>query len=208
MTSELVLASASPRRRELLTAMGIAHRVVPSAVDETSIAADHPRTYAIRCAYAKALDVAARMPADTLVLAADTVVTRRAVLFGKPATEDEAFRILRSLSGESHEVITGVALARAGRAEVQLDSATTTVAFRPLTDGDIRSYIATGEPMDKAGAYGIQGIGGDFIERIDGDYYNVVGLPCTVVARLLESHAGFASLTVPKPPERWAARRR
>lgn len=208
MTPEIVLASASPRRRELLTAMGIAHRVVPSGVDETSIAADHPRTYAIRCAYAKALEVATRMPPDTLVLAADTVVTRRAVLFGKPASEDEAFRILRSLSGESHEVITGVALARAGRAEVQLDSATTSVTFRPLTDGDIRSYIATSEPMDKAGAYGIQGLGGDFIERIEGDYYNVVGLPCALVAQLLESHAGFASLTLPEQPVRWSGRRR
>lgn len=201
---KLVLASASPRRRELLSAMGIDHDVVPSTVDEKLIVADHPRTFAIRAAWAKAMEVAGRTEPGTWVLGADTVVTREMVLYGKPESEADAIRMLGELSGEAHEVITGMALVEAGRTKALLHAEKTVVYFRELTTEEVRAYIQTGEPMDKAGSYGIQGHGGDLIERIDGDYYNVVGLPCRALDDLLQE-AGLENLTVhiPDQPERW-----
>lgn len=183
--------------------MGIAHEVVASNVDECLISADHPRTFALRAAFAKANDVAARQGDGTWVLAADTVVTLRQVLYGKPVTTDEARRMLRQLSGETHEVITALALAQAGTKNTYLRSATTTVTFRALSDRDIEEYVATGEPSDKAGAYGIQGHGGDLIERIRGDYFNVVGLPCALLVEMLAEAGLELGAHVPAPPSRW-----
>ncbi|MDX2177695.1 MAG: Maf family protein [Candidatus Sumerlaeia bacterium] len=206
-----VLASASPRRRELLAAMGIPFEVRASEVDESTIAADQPRTFALRAAYAKAMDVARRLPVGTPVLAADTVVALRSVLYGKPADADDARHMLEQLSGETHEVITAIALARAGSLECHLASETTAVTFRRLTAEEIDAYIATGEPFDKAGGYGIQGAAADLIDHIDGDYFNVVGLPCGCLLELLE-RAGFEGAGAgeggrawkePEAPGRW-----
>jgi septum formation protein len=199
----IVLASASPRRRELLDAMGVPHEVVPSSVDESLIAADHPRTFAIRAAYAKALDVAARVAPGRLVLAADTVVTLDGVVYGKPASEAEAREMLGRLSGRRHEVITGVALARAGHAEVVLDSETTGVTFRTLGGKEVEEYLVLCEHLDKAGAYGIQGAAAAFVACLEGDYFNVMGLPCGRVARML-AEAGVEARP-PVPPRRWMA---
>lgn len=203
---KVYLASASPRRRELLSAMGITAEAITSDVDELSIPADHPRTFAIRAAYAKANDVATRVAEGSWVIGADTVVTREMILYGKPNTEAEARRTLRALSGEAHDVITGIALVRAGSTTSFLHAERTRVFFRPLEDAEIDAYIATGEPMDKAGSYGIQGRGGNLIDRIDGDYFNVVGLPCRALAMLLEECGEPFTPRLPEPPARWARR--
>ena len=199
---KLILASASPRRAELLTEMTIPFEIRPSKVDERQIMADHPRTFAIRAAYAKAHDVAARAEEGTWVLAADTVVTRKMILYGKPDSPADARRMLRQLSGEPHDVITALALTQTG-GPTYLDSDTTRVIFRHLPDNEIDHYIATGEPMDKAGAYGIQGEGGTLIDHIEGNYYNVVGLPCQTLAHMLQEAGVEIPVILPQPPERW-----
>lgn len=200
----IVLASASPRRRELLTAMGLAFTVAVSAVDEEAITAPDPRTLALRLALAKANAVAASQPAGALVIGADTVVARSGVLFAKPADADDARLMVRELAGGPHDVITGVAIVRAGRDETVLDAVRTRVVFRALSEAEIDAYVATGEPLDKAGAYGIQGHGGELVDHIEGDYFNVVGLPCAMLSRLLASIADLPPLTLPKPPQRFA----
>lgn len=200
----IVLASASPRRRELLTAMGLAFTVAVSAVDEDAITAPDPRTLALRLALAKANAVAASQPAGALVIGADTVVARNGVSYAKPRDADDARRMVRELAGGPHDVITGVAIVRAGRDETVLDAARTRVVFRALSEAEIDAYVATGEPLDKAGAYGIQGHGGELVDHIEGDYFNVVGLPCAMLARLLASIADLPPLTLPKPPQRFA----
>jgi len=201
--SKFYLASASPRRTEILRAMGIEHEVLSSAVDESRISADHPRTFAMRAAYAKAMDVAGKVPAGSWVLSADTVVTRELLLYGKPKDAADARRILRELSGQSHDVITAVGLTLTGRPNTFLRAERTTVVFQQLTDDQIEEYIATGEPLDKAGAYGIQGLGGALISEILGDYYNVVGLPCQTVADLMEEAGLEMEVQIPPPPPRW-----
>ncbi len=182
--------------------MGIAFESRPAGIDEESVPADHPRTLAIRLAYLKAMEILATGP-ECPVLAADTVVALEGVLYGKPGTADEAVEMLRNLSGREHEVITGVAIALADPHEVHLDAATTRVRFRSLSDDEIQRYVASGEPMDKAGGYGIQGLGAGLIESIEGDYFNVVGLPCDLVADLLRAHTDVRVGQVPAPPERW-----
>jgi septum formation protein len=182
--------------------MGIAFESRPAGIDEESVPADHPRTLAVRLAYLKAMEVLATEP-DHPVLAADTVVTLEGVLYSKPGSADEAVTMLRNLSGREHEVITGVAIALADPHEVHLDAATTRVRFRALSDEEIDRYVASGEPMDKAGGYGIQGLGGDLIDSIEGDYFNVVGLPCGLVAELLRAHTDVRVGQVPLPPKRW-----
>lgn len=199
----LILASGSPRRRELLVAMGIPFEVQKSTVDETTILADHPRTFALRAAFAKAKDVASRTGPDRWVLGADTVVTRKLRLYGKPRDPADAARMLGELSGETHDVITGMALCLSGSTTSHLLSATTRVVFRPLTPEEIDAYVATGEPMDKAGAYGIQGQGSGLIERIEGDYFNVVGLPCITLLELLREAGLFFGASIPDSPVRW-----
>lgn len=164
----------------------------PSKVDESRIMADHPRTFALRAAYAKAMDVAAAVPEGQWVLAADTVVTRGMILYGKPEGEADAARMLRGLSGQPHQVITGLALAQGGSPNTFLRATATTVQFRQLSDSEIAAYIRTGEPMDKAGAYGIQGLGAVLVEGIEGDHSGVVGLPVPLLVRLLaEAGIGY-----------------
>jgi septum formation protein len=194
----LVLASQSPRRKELLHRAGIECAVQPAEVEETLLPGESPRAFAERLARDKARAVARLRPGD-FVLGADTVVVVAGEVLGKPADAADAARMLRSLSGRSHEVITGVCLIgpqvtgdrqpAAGFEDVRSEA--TTVHFQPLTEQDIAFYVAHGEPMDKAGAYAIQGIASRWIPRIDGCYFNVVGLPVPLVWRMLREHGAI-----------------
>ena len=179
----IILASASPRRAELLRAAGIAFTVRPADVDESVHVDESPESYVIRVAEAKARTVQALFP-DAVVLAADTTVVVDHHILGKPADADEASRMLRLLSGRAHEVITGVTVLGPGTVESRVDS--TTVEFAVMTDDEIGWYVASGEPMDKAGAYAIQGLASRFVTRIVGSYSNVVGLPIALVYAMLK----------------------
>jgi septum formation protein len=180
----IVLASASPRRRHLLEMLGIPHVVRPSDVDETRLHGEIPEAMAVRLAAAKASAVHVRRP-DDLVLAADTVVTIDDQVLGKPNDPVDAERMLAQLSGRAHRVVTGVALALPG-GEVRERYDVTHVWFRELSPELIRAYVATGEPLDKAGSYGVQGVGAVLVERVDGDFFSVMGLPLRLVVELLE----------------------
>ncbi len=181
----VVLASSSPRRRELLSLIGIAHTVSPAELDETVLPGEAPAPHAERLARAKAAAVAERLGDDPgiVVVGADTIVVVDGDILGKPSDEAAAAAMLRRLAGRSHTVFTAVAVAR----ERQLVSGVESVdvTFRRLSDEDIARYIATGEPMDKAGAYGIQGYGATIVERIVGDYFAVMGLALGRLVRLL-----------------------
>ncbi len=181
----LILASASPRRRELLKNAGLDFEVRPSAVVESAGVGESPEDFARRAAREKALDVAAAVPAGALVLGADTVVVIGKEILGKPTGADDAARMLRQLSGATHRVITGVCLVRAPAGIEAEERETTLVTFRRLDEEEIQKYLATGEPLDKAGAYGIQGFASRFVTRIEGCYFNVVGLPVALVHGLL-----------------------
>jgi septum formation protein len=178
----LVLASASPRRQELLRNAHIAFEVQPANINEDPLPNEPARTYAERVAREKAQAVAQKHP-HVAVLGADTVVVIDHQILGKPSNSADAARILRLLSGRTHHVITGVCLAVGGRSEVA--SETTAVTMSEISEDEITGYIATGEPMDKAGAYAIQGIASRWIPRIEGDYSNVVGLPVARVFQML-----------------------
>ena len=180
----LILASASPRRRELLARFGVPFTIDPADGPELAPAGADAAHTVMALSEAKARETAARHPGDT-VIGADTVVELEGDILGKPLDADDAFRMLRRLSGNEHRVYTGVTLVRGTECVSEVE--TTRVFFRDMTDEEIRAYIATGEPMDKAGAYGYQGVAGLFVERIDGDYFNVVGLPLCRLGRMLGS---------------------
>ncbi len=181
----LLLASASPRRKALLEQIGLVFQVVPSDVPESFPAGTSVREQAGVLAARKAAQIADRV-ASGVVIGADTVVVLDGRPLGKPEDSEQAFEMLRALSGTSHEVITAVAVMDAANGHTERGDECTQVFFRELSDGQIRSYIASGEPMDKAGAYGIQGKGALLVRRIEGCYSNVVGLPLVRLARLLE----------------------
>jgi septum formation protein len=196
----LVLASASPRRRELLTQAGYTFTIHPAHIPEDPLPNEDPIAYVVRLARQKAEAVFAeltgadaseeRAPAAPQVplpqvLGADTTVTLDNQIFGKPADPEDAARMLRLLSGRTHRVVTGVAVVTAQRTEVAAE--VTGVHFLTLSEQEIAAYIATGEPMDKAGAYAIQGRAARWIPRITGDYSNVVGLPLALVSTMLEA---------------------
>jgi septum formation protein len=183
----LILASSSPRRAELLAAAGFTFEMSPPHVDESSFPDEDPREYVVRVARTKAGHARLGDP-GTVVLSADTVVVARGRVMGKPADAGEAESMLRILSGIVHDVHTGVCL-RSAR-EIRTDIVTTRVSFLPLTDEEIAWYVSTGEPLDKAGAYGIQGRASRFINWIDGSWSNVVGLPIATVYRLLNDMHG------------------
>lgn len=188
----IILASSSPRRRELLSGLGLEFEVIPSSITEPPHQGEDPADYAGSLALSKAEDVAGSL--DTgLVIGADTIVVLGEEVLGKPRDPDEARKMLAKLSGATHTVYTGVAVvdAQEGRSEVEVVS--TRVTFRKLTPGEIRAYVASGEPLDKAGAYGIQHLGALLVSHIDGDYFAVVGLPLSAVDRLLRRF-GFAIL--------------
>jgi septum formation protein len=178
----VVLASASPRRRDLLDLIGIAHEVRPASIDETMRPREAPRRYAERLAREKASAIATRDP-DLITIGADTVVVINRKVLGKPADADDAARMLRMLSGREHTVITAVAVSRGRKLRSAIEEVR--VKFRRLRDDDIDAYIAMGEPMDKAGAYGIQGYGATIVERIEGDYFAVMGLPLVRLVGLM-----------------------
>ena len=182
-TPTLILASGSPRRRELLTMLGIPFEVRPSHIPEAPHPGELPVPYAERLAREKALNIP-----GALVLGADTTVLLDGELLEKPVDAEDALRMLRRLQGRTHEVITSVTLVSDGVLRQATDI--TRVTFLPATDAYLRAYIATGEPMDKAGAYGIQGYGAALVERIEGDFFGVMGLPVRLVLRLLQE-AGF-----------------
>lgn len=183
----ITLASGSPRRRVLLEQLGYALAIRPTHIDETPAPGELPLDYALRMARDKAL----ACPATGLVIAADTVVHDALAIFHKPTDPDDAERILAALSGRSHTVTTGTCVRRG--AETRARTTSTRVWFRELSAREIRGYVATGEPLDKAGAYGIQGIGGFLVARIEGSYSNVVGLP------LAEILSDVAALGGPGP---------
>ena len=184
----LVLASSSPRRAELLTSAGFEFVVIPADVDETPRAAERPPDYALRVAHSKADRVAAGLPPDCVVLAADTVVVSGGRMMGKPAGDGDATSMLRTLSGAVHEVHTAVVVWAHARKVNRV--VTTRVRFVPMTEPEIAWYVTTGEPNGKAGAYAIQGRGARFVDSIDGSWSNVVGLPLATVYRLLKE-AGY-----------------
>ena len=181
---EMILASASPRRKELLSSMGIAFEVIVADAQEATEGS--PDVLVMENAALKATAVAALHP-DRMVLGSDTVVCVDGRVLGKPKDEEDAFCMLRALSGREHQVYTGVCLIKNGKKDVRCDK--TDVFFTSLSDEEIRDYIRTGEPMDKAGAYAIQGIAGMFVEKICGSFSNVIGLPTSLVRQMLKDTA-------------------
>lgn len=182
----IILASASPRRSELLGSAGLVFEVVPSAVQETLRPGESPQAAALRWAADKAETVGRRHP-NEWVLAADTMVVLGEQILGKPQDGEQAARMLGLLSGCAHHVISGICLLHAGRNFQRLEAVRTEVRFKELTGAEIAAYVQTGEPLDKAGAYGIQGTGAFMVESVCGSYTNVVGLPlCKTLSWLLE----------------------
>jgi septum formation protein len=195
--ARLILASASPRRRELLTQAGFSFTVKAADIDESVLPGEDPEAYVTRLAREKAQAVfrlEGRVTSDegrgddVVVLGADTTVVLDGEILGKPVDKADAARMLRALSGRTHRVITGVAVVTGRGVEVAAE--VTEVRFCELSDTEIAAYVETGEPMDKAGAYGIQGRAGKWIPRIEGCYFNVVGLPLARVATMLDKHCG------------------
>jgi len=178
----IVLASGSPRRKQLLEMLHIPFRVIPPDVDEHVLPGEEPGHYVTRLSRAKAEAVAARAPGD-VILAADTTVVLDGTIFEKPTSPANAVEMLSRLQGRTHEVMTAVAVARDGKVEHALD--VSRVTFRAVDRATLEVYVATGEPMDKAGAYAIQGLGAPLIERVEGDFFGVMGLPLRLALDLL-----------------------
>lgn len=188
--TDIILASGSPRRRELLTLMGLDYKVVVSEADEESVSKDLPiELYVQELALLKATATAKSVlkNKNAVIISADTVVTLNGKILGKPLDEDDAFNMLKSLSGVAHSVYTGYCVMRIKDGKTVCSKSRTRVHFKELSDEKIRAYIKSGEPMDKAGSYGIQGLGSLLAEKIDGDFYNVVGLPISMLADTLEN---------------------
>jgi len=182
MTAPIVLASGSPRRRQLLEMLRIPFRVLAPDVDEQVLAGERPAAYVTRLSRVKAEVIAARVPGD-VVLAADTTVVLDDEIFGKPESPAHAVAMLARLQGRTHEVMTSVAVMRDAETAQALD--VSRVTFRPADEATLAAYVATGEPLDKAGAYAIQGLGAPLIERVDGDFFGVMGLPLRLALDLL-----------------------
>jgi len=194
---KLILASASPRRAEILRNAGIQFEISSADVDESPLGNELPGDYVRRLALAKALSVAEAnrgRAGEALVLGADTIVAVEGEILGKPSSPDDARRMLRRLSGNIHEVHTGLALLRKPGSKQSVVEEITRVHFAALTDLEIEEYIATGEPFDKAGAYAIQGVGGRYVTRIEGCYFNVMGLPLARLYSLLREFGWEDSL--------------
>lgn len=187
---DLILASASPRRSKILTSVGYAFSIIPSEFDESQVSLDNPKKGVETMAFEKANQVFKTLPPVTklgsVVLGADTIVVSDGHVLLKPADEKEAKDMLMMLSGKKHQVYTAVSLVSASSTETFIEK--TDVYFYDLTEKQIDTYVSTREPMDKAGAYGIQGAGSLLVRKIDGDYFNVVGLPIARVARNLAGH--------------------
>lgn len=185
MQKIIILASASPRRIKLLKKIIKKFKVIPSRVQETEISAKTPEAFAVKAAIAKAEEVALKSK-NAIVIGADTIVVLGKRILGKPKTQKEAIAMLKSLSGRTHRVITGIAVINSKTFEKYADYEVTKVKMKKVTDKEIVDYVKSGKPMDKAGSYGIQEIEGIFIDKIEGDYDNVVGLPIAKVKQLLQ----------------------
>lgn len=192
LSPKLILASASPRRQELLRQLGLDFEVIPSSIEERISPGTEPDMAAMKLAESKAVDVAHRVE-DGLVIGADTVVALDDCILGKPKDEEEAREMLERLSGRWHRVFTGIAVINKATLEKVTTCEESRVKFKDITAAEIENYIRTGEPMDKAGAYGIQGKGALLVEKIEGCYYNIVGLPLFKLSLVL-SHFGVKIL--------------
>ncbi|MEH7399726.1 Maf family protein [Gottfriedia acidiceleris] len=179
---KLILASASPRRKELLSMLNIPFIIETSDVEEVMEQNLQSSEIVMKLAEEKAIDVSNKFP-NAVVIGADTIVTYNDKKLGKPTSKEDAFAMLKMLSGKTHEVFTGVSIINEGKSSSFYQC--TKITFSELSDQEIMDYINTNEPMDKAGSYGIQGFGGTFVEKIDGDYYSVVGLPINKVKKKL-----------------------
>ncbi len=187
MNRPIILASNSPRRSELLRQIGLTFSTDPADVDERILPGEGAEEYAVRVALDKARIVAGRA-GDGIVIAADTIVVLGDTILGKPADARDAERMLGMLSGRMHRVISGLAIVDAKTGKTRTGSASTSVWFRDLTTDRIRAYVLTGEPLDKAGAYGIQEKGALLVQKIEGCYFNVVGLPLSLLGEMLSEH--------------------
>ena len=180
----IILASKSPRRQELMRLLGLEFTIHTADIDETMNPALPPEQEVARVSGLKAAEIAKTADADDVIVAADTIVVVDGAVLGKPKDKADAQRMLRLLSGRGHEVMTGLSVWHEGQLRQQVVK--TRVHFRPMTDAEIAAYIATGEPMDKAGSYGIQGYGAIFIDHLEGDYFSVMGLPLCPLEHLLQ----------------------
>lgn len=183
----IILASASPRRKEILENTKLKFDIIKSDIDEIILEKEAPIQAVMRLAFEKSMDIASKNE-DDLIIAADTVVVLDENILGKPKDKEEAYNMIRSLSGRTHEVITGISLVNLGLNKKIIDYVVSTVKFKELSDEDIKDYIHTNESLDKAGAYGIQGYGAMLVEKIEGDYFNIVGLPISKLSDLLKKH--------------------
>lgn len=181
---KIVLASRSPRRRQLLEMIGVPHAVVPSDLPEDALHGEPPQSQVLRLAEGKAASVSARLSGDRLVIGADTLVVVDGDVLGQPRDNEEAFLMLRRLAGRSHTVYTGLCLIRPGLPPAR-GLSESLVTFHPMSDEEARWYVETREPLDKAGAYAAQGIGAVFLKRIEGSFHNVVGFPLDLFCALL-----------------------
>jgi len=196
MTPKFILASNSPRRREILSMLGIDFEVIVSECDESIMPGTRPKDAVTELARRKALAVLNQSDKacnDVIIIAADTVVSDKERILGKPMDKEDAFHTLMSLSDKAHSVWTGIALIGIADAKTKIvtDAVETKVVFGKLSEDEARFYVETGEPLDKAGSYGIQGIGGFFVTELHGDYYNVVGLPIAALRELLMREFGL-----------------
>lgn len=184
----LILASASPRRKELLSNLNIDFKIITSKIEELISESENPSTVAMSLSFQKALSVANNVNENDIVIGADTIVVLDGEILGKPIDEKDAFNMIKKLSGKYHEVITGISVVRLSDNKKIIDQEITKVKMKKLDIDKINRYINTKEPLDKAGSYGIQGYGSLLVEKIEGDYFNVVGLPVGKLEEILCKH--------------------
>jgi len=190
---KIILASNSPRRKEILTNVGVEFSVMGSDIEEVVRVGEKPESVVMALAFEKAVDIASRVDDNSIIIAADTIVYKDSIL-GKPVDDQDAFKMLKSLSASSHEVYTGFTILRANTNLKITEYVKTKVVFKDLDDDTIDKYIKTKEPIGKAGAYAIQGYGSTLIDSIEGDYFNVVGLPISRLSEVLKKNFDFAIL--------------
>lgn len=183
----IILASASPRRKEILENTNTKFEIIKSEIDEVILDNELPSQVVMRLAFEKSIDIALKHP-DILVIGADTVVVLNNNILGKPKDSSDAFNMIKQLSGKTHQVITGISLINLNANQKIIDYVVSNVKFKNLSEEDIKDYIQTNESLDKAGAYGIQGFGAMLVEEIQGDYFNIVGLPISRLSDLLKKH--------------------
>ena len=183
----IILASASPRRKEILENANVKFKIMASSIEELTLDSESPCQMVMRLAFEKGIDIASRQKSD-LVISADTIVVLDNTILGKPKDEIEARKMITSLSGRTHQVITGISLINLDNNKKIIDYVISNVKFKKLSEEDINDYIRTRESLDKAGAYGIQGYGDLLVEEIQGDYFNIVGLPISRLSDLLKKH--------------------